>query len=124
MLRLDENSKLQIVLSNTLYTNQIRAVANYSDHLGLSYVGSVNTALSNNTTPVDIVAAPAAGVIREIDFLSFYNLDSIYLTYLIVQAVVSSTTYVLHKTLMEPKSNLAYSHALGWRKCMDGALKF
>jgi len=65
-------SKLQIVLGGSVGT-QLPVVACYGDHTSSTYTPGAGTTQSNDTTAVDIVAAPAASTQRQVKFLSVYN---------------------------------------------------
>lgn len=80
MIILDATTKsLEIVLGGAVTSTQLPFVLGYVDLLSadqsVSAVGS-NDGASNSTTPVTILAAPAAGHTRQVKFLSVQNADT------------------------------------------------
>lgn len=76
MLILDAvNRSLEIVLGGAVAANQLPIVASYIDFADGHAPGSSNTQ-TNGTTAVTAVAAPAAGVQRQVKFLSLRNSDT------------------------------------------------
>lgn len=77
MLILDSTRKLQIVLGSAA-TTQLPITASWldADSTSLWQPGTFTTA-SNNTTAVDVIAAPAASALRQLKFLSVYNADNV-----------------------------------------------
>lgn len=115
MIRLDTTTrKLQAVLGGAVTTNQLPINASYSDQTSTTYNGGASVVNTNNTTAVDVVAAPAASTIRDIDYLSVYNRDT-------VDAAVTfiyddnGTDYILISVTLSAGDKLEYIHGSGWK---------
>lgn len=103
--------KLEIVLAGTVTTNQLAFVASYQD----STVAppATNQGQSNNTTAVTLVAAPASGVQRELQWLSIYNADTAN-PIVTVQLNDNGTTRIIVKLTLQPGSSLFFARDGGW----------
>src|SRR5262245_13340284 len=106
MLRLDTTtSKLQAVLAGAVATTQPQAVVCYSDDNGTTYVGGKQLTALNSTTDVDILAAPAASTVRDVDYCSIYNRDTASITVTVkydisaVDSIIITTTIATGETL-------------------------
>lgn len=113
MIRLDTTTrKLQALLGATVTTNQMQCVANYSDATQSGYVGATTVINTNNSTAVDIVPAPAAGV-RDVDYINIYNRDTVSQS-VTVRYNDNGTTYVLIVATLLTGEQLNYTHGSGW----------
>lgn len=116
--------KLQVVLAGAITTNQLDIDVTYreDDLSSLTPMGA--PAKTNNSTAVDIVAAPgASNVSRLIDFVSVYNTDTASAT-VTVQKDVSGTKYILHKCVLGVGEKLEYTDFGGWKVITSsGAVK-
>ena len=124
MIRLSTvNEKIQAVLSGAVTTNQLHCVVCYSDDNGTTYVGGSQYTSTNDTTAVDICAAPGASTVRDIDFLSIRNRDTAAAT-VTVMVDVSATDSELVKAALDVGDQLVYTHSNGWAVlASDGAIK-
>lgn len=114
MIRLSTtNEKLQAVLGGAVTTNQLHCVVCYSDDNGTTYVGGTQYTSTNDTTAVDICAAPAASTVRDIDYLSIRNRDTAAAT-VTVMVDVSATDSEIVKATLAVGDSLVYSHGNGW----------
>lgn len=114
MLRLDTTTRtLQIQLSGAVTTNQLPVLVAYSDKAATTYDGNSQASTTNDTTAVSICDAPAASVVRDIDYLSVWNRDT-------VSQIVSiifddnGTPYTLLRITLTIGEQLVYTHAEGW----------
>jgi len=115
MIRLDSTlRKLQIVLSLATTTSPLPIVVCWSDKTATAYTGGTATSVSNNITFVDIVAAPAAATVRDIDFISIFNADTASATVSVIYND-NAVTSVLTKMTLVSGSTLKYTHAGGWQ---------
>ena len=125
MIRLDSTVVLQAVLSGAIATTQPQATVCASDHTSPStYVGlaPVRTAL-NSTTDVTILAAPSAGTIRDVDYLSVFNRDTASVTITIKYDATGTDTIITTFTLLTLET-LLYIHGAGWATlASSGAVK-
>ena len=124
MIRLDATTKkLQVVLAGAVTTSQLEVVSSYSDATATGYTGGNTPTLTNDTTDVDIVAAPAASTIRDVDHISVHNKDTVSAT-VTIKMDVSGTDYILKKAVLLTGESLNYSHGTGWQTFdVNGALK-
>lgn len=114
MIRLSTtNEKIQAVLAGAITTNQLHCVVCYSDDNGTTYVGGSQYTSTNSTTAVDICAAPGASTVRDIDFLSIRNRDTVAAT-VTVMVDVSAADSELVKATLAVGDSLVYSHGNGW----------
>lgn len=114
MLKLNTTTrKLQAVLSGAVTTNQLPCMVSYSDDNGTTYVGGTQLTNTNNTTQVDICAAPAASTVRDIDYLSIRNRDTATAT-VTVMIDDSATDYEIVKATLAVGDQLVYVHGSGW----------
>jgi len=78
---LDTTSKsIEVVLSAAPVANQAQICASYADMDTSTLVPGSNDLLSNGTTAVTAVAAPAASKQRQLKYLSIYNNDTSSIT--------------------------------------------
>ena len=113
MIRLDNTTRsLVLSLAGNIQSNQLQIVANYSDNNGTTYTGGTKTTLSNNTSYVTIVAAPAASTVRDIDNIAIYNKDNVSS---IVNVLLNdnSTYYQIINTILQTGESLLYTHGQG-----------
>ena len=124
MIRLSTvNEKIQAVLSGAITTNQLHCVVCYSDDNGTTYVGGSQYTSTNNTTAVDICAAPAASTVRDIDYINIRNRDTAVAT-VTVMVDVSAADSELVKATLAVGDQLTYTHGTGWQViASDGTLK-
>lgn len=114
MIRLTNTTqKLLAVLAGTVATNQLSVNVSYSDKTSTTYDGGVQNTVTNSTTPADICAAPAASTIRDIDYISVYNADTVSATVSIIFDD-NGTDYTLIKQALQPSEQMTYVHGGGW----------
>ena len=114
MIRLSTTGeKLQAVLGGAVTTNQLHCVVCYSDDNGTTYVGGTQYTSTNDTTAVDICAAPAASTVRDIDYINIRNRDTAVAT-VTVMVDVSATDSELVKATLAVGDQLVYTHSNGW----------
>ncbi len=102
MLILDATNKtIKALLAGAITTSQPEAVSSWADDDGSSLVEGASTVALNSTTPVTIVAAPAAATRRVIKDIYIENKDtvSVVLTVLYDNA---GTTYNIEKVTLTP----------------------
>lgn len=115
MIRLDNvNRKVQIVLSGAITTSQLPVMVMYSDRTSTAYSGAAQLANTNSTTAVDICAAPAASTIRDIDYISVRNSDTVAAT-AIIRYNDNATLYTIVTVTLAVGDQLVYVHGDGWR---------
>lgn len=77
-MNLDSTTKLlQIVLGEAKVTNDCDITASYGDFDGNNFTLGANTAHSNGTTPVIVVAAPGFDIERQVKEIRLFNNDTV-----------------------------------------------
>lgn len=79
MIVLDSTTKLlQIILSGAVTTNQLQFSASYADYVATpaAFTPGANSGLTNDTTAVTLVGAPAASTQRQVKRINVYNADT------------------------------------------------
>lgn len=124
MIRLTATSeKLQAVLAGAITTTQPQAVVCYSDQTSSGYSGGKQVTALNSTVDVDILAAPAASTIRDVDFLSIHNRDSASVT-VTIKYDISATDSIIIAVTLATLETLEYTHGSGWKVIdVNGNLK-
>ena len=106
---LDTTSKsIEVVLSAAPVANQAQISASYADMDTTTFVPGENDLLSNGTTAVTAVAAPAASKQRQLKFLSIYNADTASITCFIHLNNGGTIRNIASYTL-SPQQTLQYS---------------
>lgn len=124
MIRLTATTqKLQLQLGGAVTTNELPITVSYSDKTSTAYTGGVQLSNSTGATPVDICSAPAASTVRDIDYISIYNRDSVAQTVTILYDN-NGTDYILCAVAMDSGDQLQYIHGQGWHtQDADGKVK-
>lgn len=122
MLVLTTAQKLEIVLGGTVTTNQLQFVASYIDTT--DDVTGVQHGTTNNTTDVELVAAPSADL-RLVRSIHIYNADTASAT-VTVKYDQGGTERILRRGAIAAQSTLVYDAQAGWYvdtpgTAMDGA---
>lgn len=109
------SESLEVVLGNTITTNHLQWTVSYQDitSAGMTLPQSSNQGVTNNTTAVTMVSAPAASTNRQVVLINVYNSDTVAAT-VIIQEDVSGTNYVLVKALLQAGDTLMWSREAGW----------
>lgn len=116
MLILTESTDaIEIVLAGAVTTNQVRCVASWRDINDIAYLPGRTLAVSNDTTDVAIVGAPAAGDQRVVDLVNVYNHDTVAAT-VTVKFDANGTEYVLWKGTLAAGETLTYVEGSGWSR--------
>lgn len=128
MIILDATTKkLQIVLAGAITTSQLDVVSTYVDvtttaGVPSGFVSGETDTTSNSTTPVDIVAAPAASTQRQVKLINIPNTDTNPAT-VIVRYNNNATIRKLVTVTLAVGSTLQYTDGEGWRVLdTEGAL--
>lgn len=114
MLRLDSTlRKIEILLGGVVASNQLAFVASWSDATTTSYSGGATPGVTSDTTPVTVVDAPVAGVVRDVDYVSVVNRDT-FAAVVTLQYNDNGTSYPIVVITLEVGSQLVYTHGSGW----------
>jgi len=124
MLVLTETTdKIQVVLGETVTTNQLQCMSNWRDITTTAYTPGRTIVNTNNTTDVDLVGSPASSTQRVIDFLSVYNKDTANAT-VTIKFDANSTEYILFKATISTGEKIEYQDGQGFRVIANsGAIK-
>jgi hypothetical protein len=123
MIILNRTDNLQVTLQSSVSTSQLECFASYRDTTSSTILPGRSFANTNNTTPVNLITAPASLTQRVVDYISVYNSDtaSVVLT---IQLDISGVPYILIKSTLAPGEKLEYQEGEGFRSLsVDGALK-
>jgi hypothetical protein len=108
--------KVEIVLAGAVATNQLEWTASYQDitSAGMTLPQSSSQGLTNSTTSVDMVAAPAASTNRQVVHITVYNDDTAAAT-VKIRKDVSGSEYIYVNQTLQPGDTLQWSREDGWR---------
>jgi hypothetical protein len=104
---------LQVLLAGAVDTNQLSCMASWRDRTSNSFIAGRTVAVTNDTTPVNIISSPAASTQRVIDFISIYNADVVQ-TLVTVRFNDNGITYILWKGYLDPDQTVNYVEGSGW----------
>jgi hypothetical protein len=114
MIILSETTdNLQVVLAGAVTANQLHCVASYRDITATAYTAGRSVAVTNNTTDVNIVPAPAASTQRVVDFISVYNADTADRT-VTIKLDANGTEYIVWKDTLSPGDTVRYIEGAGF----------
>ena len=111
MIRLDSTRSLQALLGGAVATTELPITVSYSDKTTDTYNGAAQLATTTGVTPVIIAAAPAAGVTRDIDYISARNVDTAPVTI----TIRYSTPHIVVTVLLAVGDHMVFVHGDGWR---------
>lgn len=115
MIILDATTKsLEAVLAGAVTTNQLPIVVTFVDVTTTTYVPGATDTVTNNTTGVTVVAAPAASTQRQVKLLTVFNADTVAAT-ATVRYNNNGTLRTLCKVTLVAGSTLVYTDGEGWR---------
>lgn len=109
----ETTDNIQVVLAGTVATNQLQCFASWRDVTTTTYTPGRSAALTNNTTDVNLVAAPAASTQRVVDFISVYNADTDDRT-VTIKADLNGTEYILFREVLGPGDAVRYVDGAGF----------
>lgn len=116
MLILTETTdNLQVVLGGAITTNQLKCVSTWRDITTTAYTPGRTVVSTNNTTDVNLVAAPAASTQRVIDFVNIYNADSAA-AQVVIKFDANGTEYILWTATLLTGESVQYVEGAGWQK--------
>ena len=106
--------KLQALLGGTVTTNQLPCSVDWVDFTATTTTPGFTPTNTNNTTAVDICAAPGASTQRKINNITIYNADTVPAT-VTVRYNDNATTYILVKATLAVADSLIFTDVFGWR---------
>lgn len=107
---------IQIVLGGAVTANQLQCVSSYRDIAFTpsdAFTPLRNVVNTNDTTDVNIVAAPAASTYRVIDYIGVYNNDTASAT-VTIKYDANGTEYILWKGVVASTQRLEYTDGNGF----------
>lgn len=114
MIRLDAtNRSLEVLLSATVATSSLPVVACYSTRNVSTYNGGTTLATVSSGTAVTILPSPGSSEVRDLDYLSIRNNDTVTAS-TVVRYNDATTTYQVLNTELASGDHLTYTHAGGW----------
>lgn len=123
MIRLISPSRLEAVCDFAANMVDPTCVTCWSDQSTGAYQGGALSQNFTGTTAIVIVAAPASGAVRDVDFINISNVDLITQS-ITVRYYNGSGTYNLVKVALASGDRLTYTHASGWQTITSaGVLK-
>lgn len=115
--------KLQIVLGGSVTTNQLQCMTSWRDRTSTTFVAGRTVVNTNNTTDVDLAAAPAVSTQRVIDYISIYNNDTVTQT-VTIKLDANGTDYILFKVALAATEKIEYQEGQGFKViASSGAVK-
>lgn len=109
----ETTDNLQVVLGGAVTTNQLQCVSSWRDITTTAYTPGRTVVSSNNTTDVNIVAAPASSTQRVVDLLSVYNADTADAT-VTIKLDANGTEYILWKDVLSPGNTVRFIEGAGF----------
>jgi hypothetical protein len=124
MIILSETTdNLQIVLGSTVTTSQLQCVTSWRDRTNTTFIAGRTLVTTNNTTDVNLAAAPLASTQRIIDFISIFNNDTTNKV-VTIKLDANGTEYVLFKTTLAADEKIEYQEGQGFKVIANsGAVK-
>src|SRR6266571_7836338 len=114
MIILDTTTRsLEFKLGGTVTTNQLPFVSFYTDHTSAAYTPISQNGVSNNTTAVTIVSAPAASTQRAVKYINIRNRDTVSET-VTLQYNDNGTIRELFVVVLSVDDTLTYTDVNGW----------
>lgn len=115
--------KLQVVLNDTVTTNQLPCSVDWVDFTATTTTPGFTPTNTNNITAVDICAAPGASTQRKINGITLFNADTVSAT-ATIRYNDNGVTYTLVKATLAVGDALGYTDATGWRvTTVEGVIK-
>lgn len=118
MIILKSTDTLEVILAAAVATAQPQLLASWVDGPSDESVTQVfrpggNRTVSNSATAVSLVAAPAANMVRKIEYLSCYNADT--LPVILTVRVSGGSTTIIQKVTLAAGERLEYMDKVGFR---------
>lgn len=110
------NKSIQVVLGSAKTTNDMPVTVSYGERPQTTniLVGGNTVTSTNGTTAVTICAAPSASsLIREVEYISVQNADTVSST-VTIKILDTATSYTLMKATILSGDHIVYTHEEGW----------
>lgn len=112
-MRLIAGDSLQVRLTSAVGVNQLPCVVTYTDTPSTIITPLNAIEVTNDTTPVELIASPASGHIYSIDSINVFNADNEQRE-VTISIIRSATEYVLYKVWLEPEQTLTWTKSTSW----------
>lgn len=114
---------IQAKLSGAIVANHMPILSSFRDVSETVFTPGRGLVLTNDTTYVTCVAAPASGEQRVVDYISITNLDTAA-NVVTIKYDANGTEYVLYTVSLGPGETLDYNNGSGWKVYANsGAVK-
>jgi len=124
MIILSETTdNLQVVLGGAITTNQLQCFTSWRDRTSSTFVAGRTVTNTNNTTDVNLAAAPASSTQRVIDLIMVYNRDTVNAT-VTIKLDANGTEYILFVATLATGESIQYQEGVGFSVFANsGAIK-
>jgi hypothetical protein len=106
--------KIQVKLGGAVATNQAVCYASFRNTTSTTISADRGIVLTNNTTAVDLVGAPAASAQRIVDYISVYNADTASVT-VTIDFFDNSSLFTLITATLGAGEKLEYQEGTGFK---------
>ena len=104
---------VEVLLLAAITTNQLEVTANWTDNTGTTFAAGTTRVVTNSTTAVTAVAAPAASTWRKVMEVSIFNADTVTATATV--RLNDSGAFSRYVQFVIPTGQtLQYTDASGW----------
>lgn len=110
------SESLRIVLGGAATSNQVKCAVSWRDIASEAYAVQSLQASTNDTTPVELVAAPASNHQIKIDFVSLYNEDTVETASISLHILRGSDTFPVWGGTLGSGCALHYCDGQGFTK--------
>lgn len=104
--------KIQVNLGEAA-TTELPCYASFRDRTSTTFTADRSSLTTNDTTPIDLVASPAASTQRIIDFISIFNSDNVNHT-VSVLFNDNGTSRIIRSVVLAPSEAFEYAEGKGW----------
>lgn len=108
------SKKLQVLLAGAVATSECPITVSYNDRSTSGLNPSSTDSITTSGTAVDVVAAPPAGVRRELTGFTLYNDDTTSVTVTVRVYVNASTTRIVFYGTLLTNESVFYDDNTGW----------
>lgn len=105
--------KIQVALGATVASSQSVAIAFYREIDSTTFTPGRSYVTTNNTTAVDLVAAPASGYQRMIEHIMIRNADTAAIDVSIIYDA-NGTDTIIYRATLQVGDQLSYTDGEGW----------
>lgn len=122
MIFLDTTTKSVEVLLDGSPTTQLQFSVSWADHTSTTFIPGAADGVTNNTTAVELVPAPAGSAKRQVKYLGVHNADNV--SHRVIVRINNNGTFrKLVDVLLDEQESLVYSND-GWQVVLaDGGNK-